>query len=111
MLIGALADFSAPSRQSLNGISIGGTSTFISPMLAQESYSENVLNMGTIRGRIGYGPGNWLFYATGGFAWAYDQLTVTQLDNSGTTDMPFLWRFGWSNLSHVCDRLAVGRFG
>ena len=24
-------------------------------------------------------PGNWLFYATGGFAWTYDQLTLTQL--------------------------------
>ena len=30
-------------------------------------------------GRIGYAPGNWLFYATGGFAWTYDQLTLTQL--------------------------------
>jgi high affinity Mn2+ porin len=46
--------------------------------------------------RIGYAPGNWLFYATGGFAWAYDQLKMTQLDNSGTTDSPFLWRFGWA---------------
>jgi high affinity Mn2+ porin len=96
VVIGAVADLSAPSRQSLNGISIGGTSTFISPVLGQESYSENVLDMGTVRGRIGYAPGNWLFYATGGFAWAYDQLTVTQLDNSGTTDTPFLWRFGWA---------------
>ena len=95
-MIGGLADLSAPSRQSLNGISIGGISTFVSPVLGQESYSENVLDMGTIRGRIGYAPRNWLFYASGGVAWAYDQLTVTQLDNSGTTDMPFLWRFGWA---------------
>jgi high affinity Mn2+ porin len=50
----------------------------------------------TVRGRVGYAPGNWLLYATGGFAWAYDQLTVTQLDNSGTTDSPFLWRLGWA---------------
>jgi hypothetical protein len=40
IVIGAMADLSAPSRQSLNGISIGGTSTFISPVLGQESYSE-----------------------------------------------------------------------
>ncbi len=96
LVIGGVADLSAPSRQSLNGISIGGTSTFISPMLGQESYIENVLDMGTVRGRIGYAPGNWLFYATGGLAWTYDQLTVTQLDNAGTTDQPFLWRFGWA---------------
>ena len=96
VVIGGLADLSAPSRQSLNGISIGGISTFISPTLGQESYSETVLNMGTIRGRVGYAPRDWLFYATAGFAWTYDQLTVTQLDNSGTTDMPFLWRFGWA---------------
>jgi len=48
-----------------------------------------------VRGRIGYAPGSWLFYATGGFAWTYDQLTLTQLA-SGTTDMPFLWRLGWA---------------
>jgi high affinity Mn2+ porin len=96
VVIGAVADLSAPSPQSINSVSIGGISTFISPRLGQESYSETVLDMGTVRGRIGYSPGNWLFYATGGFAWAYDQLTVTQLDNSGTTDMPFLWRLGWA---------------
>jgi high affinity Mn2+ porin len=95
VVIGAVADLSAPSWQSLNGVSIGGTSTFISPTLGQESLTENVLDMGTVRGRVGYAPDNWLFYATGGFAWAYDQLTVTQLDNGGTTDLPFLWRFGW----------------
>ena len=96
VVIGGVADVSAPSWRSLNGISIGGISTFNSPTLGQESLSKTVLDMGTVRGRIGYAPGNWLFYATGGFAWAYDQLTMTQLDNSGTTDSPFLWRFGWA---------------
>ncbi len=94
LVVGVAADMSAPSFQNLNGISIGGTSTFVSPTLGQESVSETVLDMGTVRGRVGYTPGDWLFYATGGFAWAYDQLTVNQLAN-GTTDMPFLWRFGW----------------
>jgi high affinity Mn2+ porin len=95
VVIGGVADLSAPSWQSLNSVSIGGISTFNSPTLGQESLTETVLDMGTIRGRVGYAPGNWLFYATGGFAWAYDQLTMTQLGNSGTTDSPFLWRFGW----------------
>jgi high affinity Mn2+ porin len=96
VVIGGVADFSAPSWQSINSISIGGISTFNSPTLGQESLSETVLNMGTVRGRVGYAPGNWLFSATGGFAWASDQLTMTQLDNSGTTDSPFLWRLGWA---------------
>ncbi|MBV9628700.1 MAG: carbohydrate porin [Xanthobacteraceae bacterium] len=95
IVLGVQADVTAPSFQSLNAISIGGISTFVSPTLGQESYSETVLDMGTVRGRIGYAPGNWLFYATGGFAWTYDQLTVNQLANGGITDMPFLWRFGW----------------
>src|SRR5262249_55231685 len=39
-------------------------------------------------------PANWLVYATGGFAWTYNQLTLTQLADD-TTDSPFLWRLGW----------------
>ena len=94
-LIGAEIDASFPAFQNLAGISIGGISNFTSPTLGPVSYSETVLSSGTVRGRIGYAPGNWLFYATGGFAWSYDQLTLTQLA-SGTTDMPFLWRLGWA---------------
>jgi high affinity Mn2+ porin len=93
-VIGAEADASFPSIQNPEGISIGRTSTFSSPV-GQESYSETVLSSGTVRGRIGYAPGNWLLYATGGFAWTYDQLTLTQLA-TGATDMPFLWRLGWT---------------
>jgi high affinity Mn2+ porin len=93
VVVGVAADVSAPSFQNLNGLSIGGTSTFVSPTLGQESLSETVLDTGTVRARIGYAPGDWLLYATGGFAWTYDQLTVTQAN--GTTDTSFLWRFGW----------------
>jgi high affinity Mn2+ porin len=39
-----------------------------SPTLGQESLSETVVDMGTVRGRIGYAPGDWLLYAMGGFA-------------------------------------------
>src|SRR5262249_59674105 len=75
-------------------ISIGGTSIFSTPAIGLASYSENVLHFGTLRGRVGYAPANWLFYATGGFAWTYNQQTLTQLAD-GTTDSPFLWRVGW----------------
>ncbi len=95
VVIGAEIDASFPAFQNLAGISVGGISNFTSPTLGAVSYSETVLSSGTVRGRIGYAPGNWLFYATGGFAWSYDQLTLTQLA-SGTTDMPFLWRLGWA---------------
>ena len=95
VLIGAEIDASFPAFQNLAGISIGGISNFTSPTLGPVSYSETVLSSGTVRGRIGYATGNWLFYATGGFAWSYDQLTLTQLA-SDTTDMPFLWRLGWA---------------
>jgi high affinity Mn2+ porin len=108
VVIGGVTDFSAPSWRSINSVSIGGISTFVSPMLGQESLRETVLNMGTVRGRVGYAPGNWLFYATGGFAWSYDQLTVTQFDNSGTTDSPFLWRTGWVAGAGVEMPLAPG---
>jgi high affinity Mn2+ porin len=94
-MISAEVDASFPSFQNLAGISIGGTSTFTSPTLGSEGYSETVLASGTVRGRIGYAPGHWLFYATGGFAWTYDQLTLTQLA-SGASESPFLWRLGWS---------------
>jgi high affinity Mn2+ porin len=94
-VVGAEADASFPSFPNLNGISIGGTSTLFAPTIGAESFSETVLAFGTVRGRIGYAPGNWLFYATGGFAWAYDQETVTQLA-TGATASPFLWRFGWT---------------
>ena len=42
------------------------------------SFAETVLASGTVRGRIGYAPGHWLFYATGGFAWTYNQQSLTQ---------------------------------
>jgi high affinity Mn2+ porin len=87
-------DTSFPSFPNKAGVSIGGVSTLSSPFGA-ETFQETMLSSGTVRGRLGYAPGDWLFYATSGFAWTYDRLALTQLA-SGTTDMPFLWRFGWA---------------
>jgi len=95
IVLGAVADATFPSFQNLAGVSIGGTSNLTSPINGPESYSETMLSSGTARARVGYAPGNWLFYGTGGFAWTYDQLTLTRLV-AGTTDTPFLWRFGWA---------------
>jgi high affinity Mn2+ porin len=64
---------------------IGGNSTLVSRSAGLESYSENILTFSALRGHIGYAPGNWLFYATGGFAWAYDQAQPRQLSTGITT--------------------------
>ena len=95
ILLGAEVDASFPSFQTLSGISIGGISNFTSPTLGAVSYSETVLSSGTVRGRIGYAPGSWLFYVTGGFAWTYNQQSLTQL-STGNSVSPFLWRLGWT---------------
>ncbi len=78
LLLGVEADISFPNT-------FGGTAMFASPATGTASYAELVEMSGTLRGRIGYAPnlahgtGNWLFYATGGFAWSYDQFTRTQI--------------------------------
>jgi high affinity Mn2+ porin len=94
-VFGVEADASFPSWPNLAGITIGGSSNFNSPVLGPATYRETVLAFGTARGRIGYAPGNWLFYATGGFAWTYDQQTLTQVA-SENSEAPFLWRLGWT---------------
>ena len=46
-----------------------GSQTF-NAAVGSASYSETVQFSGTLRGRLGYAAGNWLFYLTGGFAGA-----------------------------------------
>src|SRR5580693_9045818 len=72
LLLGVEADIGFPNT-------LGGAATFTTPATGTTSYAEQVEMSGTLRGRIGYAPGNWLFYATGGFAWTYDQFTRTQI--------------------------------
>ena len=95
VVLGAEADVTFPGFPNAAGISIGNISNFTSPTLGAETFSETVLTSGTVRARIGYAPGSWLFYATGGLAWTYNRLTLTQL-TTGATESPFLWRLGWA---------------
>jgi len=96
VLLGAEVDATFPAFQNpLSGLSIGNISNLTSPTLGAETYGENVLASGTVRGRVGYAPGSWLFYATGGFAWTYNQQTLTQV-STGNSATPFLWRLGWA---------------
>jgi high affinity Mn2+ porin len=86
-LFGVEADVSFPST-------ITGSSTLSSAASGMASYAETVEFSGTLRGRIGYAPNlgttHWLFYATGGFAWSYDQFTRMQIAGTpvGGTAMP-----------------------
>ena len=41
---------------------------------------EGMLMSGTVRGRLGYAFGNWLPYATTGFAWTFDRAAWTRFD-------------------------------
>jgi high affinity Mn2+ porin len=75
-LVGVVADVSFPSF-SVRGI--GGSTTFSTGATGLASYAEQAEFFGTLRGRVGYAPRNWLFYVTGGLAWSYDQFTRTQL--------------------------------
>jgi high affinity Mn2+ porin len=95
VVLGAQLDASFPGFPR-NHISIGGTSIFSTPDIDPASYSENVLHFGTLRGRVGYAPNNWLVYATGGFAWTYNELTLAQPADDTTIDSLFLWRLGWT---------------
>jgi high affinity Mn2+ porin len=72
VVLGVEADISFPNF-------MAGTQVISSPAIGQASYHERVQFAGTVRGRIGYAPGNWLVYATGGLAWSYDQFTRTQI--------------------------------
>ena len=95
VVIGAEVDSSFPAFPNLKGFGIGGQTQLTSPILGGQIYSDNVLAFGTVRGRIGYAPGNWLLYATGGFAWSRDQLGATR-PATGANDNPYLWRGGWA---------------
>jgi high affinity Mn2+ porin len=95
ILIGGEADASFPNFTSLTGNTIGPSTNFTSTVFGPENFTEAVLASGTVRGRIGYAPGSWLFYATGGFAWTYNQQTLTNFA-TGATESPFVWRLGWA---------------
>jgi high affinity Mn2+ porin len=90
-------NYMAPSRLVLGveaGVSfpntIGGGATLSSAAVGVANYAEQVEFSGTVRGRIGYAPGHWLFYATGGFAYSYDQFTRSQIAGlpAGGTAVP-----------------------
>lgn len=67
----------------------GANPTVDEPMgtvVGDTMYSSSQQNsLGTLRGRIGYAPGNWLFYVTGGLAVGGVEHAVTEVLSPGTT--------------------------
>src|SRR5262249_39216710 len=72
VVLGAEADVSFPNV-------LGASQAIASPVIGQAIYRDQVQMSGTLRGRIGYAPSNWLFYATGGFAYSFDEISRTQV--------------------------------
>jgi high affinity Mn2+ porin len=92
VVLGVEADFTFPAYQNLVGISTGGTAKYAA---SNNSYADTLLASGTVRARIGYAPGNLLFYATGGVAWTADQIKLAQ-QSSGLSTVAALPRVGWA---------------
>jgi high affinity Mn2+ porin len=70
LLLGVEADLTFPNYFSSNSI--------VSILAgARSEVVEKLDYVGTARGRIGYASGHWLFYATGGFAFAGERFTNT----------------------------------
>ena len=61
---------------------LSGNQTFNALSVGSATYSETVQFSGTLRARLGYAAGNWLFYLTGGFAWSFDQFARTQFSGA-----------------------------
>ena len=75
-LFGLETDVSIPSN-------VGGTNTISSVATGTVSELERIELSGHVLGRVGYAPNfaasHWLFYATGGLAFSFDQYTRTQI--------------------------------
>ena len=87
LLLGVEADLTFPNYLPSNSI----ISRLISPnsdVLHQLDY------VGTLRGRLGYASGHWLFYATGGLAFAGERYINTPA--AGSDEKIIHHRLGWA---------------
>ena len=73
LLFGLEADISAAGLSSTTRTSPPGDP------LAVAQWNEKLDLYGSVRARLGWVSGNWLFYGTGGFGWDLDKFTRTQL--------------------------------
>lgn len=91
MVLGIEGDLTFPNT-------ISGT-TPVGAAQGPATLKETLLTSGTLRARLGYASGSWLFYATGGFAWSYNQATLDPFDGTvgdklGFTTLGSAWGAG-----------------
>jgi high affinity Mn2+ porin len=90
VVIGAETDVLFPNR-------VFGARSVAIPEGRPPRYEEEMLMAGSARARLGYAIGNWLPYATGGFAWTFNRTAWDQIeDGFDTIEHHLLWRFGWT---------------
>jgi high affinity Mn2+ porin len=94
VVIGAEADFSATSWVNPAGHNIGNQSNFA--VAGGGNYGSNVMDAGTVRARLGYAPGSWLYYATGGLAWTSDQFILNGPVPLLAQETHYNSRLGWA---------------
>jgi high affinity Mn2+ porin len=87
LLFGVEADLSFPNYLNSNSI-VSSLASARSDVTDQWDY------VGTARGRIGYGSGPWLAYATGGLAWAGERFLNTPA--VGSDEKHINVRLGWA---------------
>jgi high affinity Mn2+ porin len=115
-------NYMMPSRVVLGGeadVSFASTlsagQSFASPAIGAANYSDTVELFGTLRGRVGYDVNHWLYYATGGLAWTYDQFNRTTISArpagglpEGAVEATFGGRIGWTVGGGVEAPIAPG---
>jgi outer membrane immunogenic protein len=63
----------------VSGTELNGSATILpTPGGGTVGWNDKVDAFGTMRERVGYIAGNWLFYGTGGLGWAHDKFARTQ---------------------------------
>lgn len=87
LLLGAEADLTFPSYLPSNA-------QVVLASTPNRDFFEHVDYVGTVRGRIGYAPGHWLFYATGGLAYIGERFT--NVPAVGTDEKHIGVRLGWA---------------
>jgi high affinity Mn2+ porin len=96
LVVGLEADVSFPGF-------LDASQSFSSAVIGSANYEGAVNMFGSVRARIGYDANHWLYYATGGLAWTYEEFTRTQFGAgtafgapAGTVETSFAGRFGWT---------------
>jgi outer membrane immunogenic protein len=87
----------------ISGTGLSGNAQTFNLAGTGPGWNEKTDFFGTARGRVGLVANNWLFYGTGGLAWADDQFTRTQLTGGGIATPPVGFvatnngtRIGWT---------------